>query len=219
VEVVSDGRSTRSFPRFAQAFGRALRPFEGKSHGLYIDHVSNVKVHGLPDKPRVWTLDDERGKRKSSEGEQVRVCTNCFTAYEPFLTKCPYCGFKPVPAARSSPEFVDGDLYELDPLVLAQMRGEIERIDSSGPSIPKNLIGTPAELRLRRLWGERQAAQETLRKVMSVWAGMQQTLYGLSDSELYRRFYLQFNIDVLSAQQLDRIGSEALIAAIREQWT
>jgi DNA repair protein RadD len=219
VEVVSDGRSTRSFPRFAQAFGRALRPFEGKSHGLYIDHVSNVKVHGLPDKPRVWTLDDERGKRKSSEGEQVRVCTNCFTAYEPFLTKCPYCGFKPVPAARSSPEFVDGDLYELDPLVLAQMRGEIERIDSSGPSIPKNLIGTPAELRLRRLWGERQAAQETLRKAMSVWAGMQQTLYGLSDSELYRRFYLQFNIDVLSAQQLDRIGSEALIAAIREQWT
>lgn len=219
VEVVSDGRSTKSFPRYAQAFGRALRPAAGKTHGIYIDHVSNVKVHGLPDKPRLWTLDDERGKRRQSdESASVRVCEACFNAYEPFRTSCPYCGHKPVPSNRGAPEFVDGDLIELDPFVLAQMRGEIERIDSNGPSVPRHLLGTPAELRLRRLWGERQSAQETLRQVIDYWAGIERVIHDLSDSELYRKFYHSFGVDVYTAQTFDRYNTEKLITQIRESW-
>ncbi len=196
-----------------------VRPSPGKTHGIYIDHVSNVKVHGLPDKPRHWTLDDERGKKKMTDaGEGIRVCTNCFTAYEPFLAKCPYCGFKPTPADRSGPQFVDGDLLELDPLVLAKMRGEIERIDSHGPSIPRELLGTATELRLRRLWGERMDAQRILREVLAYWAGMNRTLHGWSDNELYRRFYHEFGLDVLTAQKLERHQTEQLVIKIRESW-
>ena len=219
VEVVSDGRSTKSFPRYAQAFGRALRPADGKTHGVYIDHVSNVKVHGVPDRPRVWTLDDERGKRRAADAsDSVRVCDSCFNAYEPFRTCCPFCGHKPTPANRSTPQFVDGDLIELDPVVLMQMRGEIERIDANGPVIPLNLVGTPAEIRLRRLWNERQAAQVVLRDAMNHWAGMQQTLHGLSDSELYRKFYHEFGTDVLTAQTFGRYDTERLLEKIRESW-
>lgn len=219
VEVVSDGRSTKSFPRYAQAFGRALRPADGKTHGVYIDHVSNVKVHGVPDRPRVWTLDDERGKRRAADAsDSVRVCYFCFNAYEPFRTCCPYCGHKPTPANRSTPQFVDGDLIELDPVVLMQMRGEIERIDANGPVIPLNLVGTPAEIRLRRVWNERQAAQVVLRDAMNHWAGMQQTLHGLSDSELYRKFYHEFGTDVLTAQTFGRYDTERLLEKIRESW-
>lgn len=220
VEVVSDGRSTKSFPRYAQAFGRALRPSDGKTHGLYIDHVGNVKVHGLPDRARVWTLDDERGaRRKQDDGEiPVTVCPACFQAYEAVTNRCPFCGHKPEPVSRSAPQFVDGDLIELDPLVLMAMRGEIQRIDSHGPPIPQSLMGTPAELRLRRLWGERQDAQRELRDVMAYWAGMGRTLHGWSDSELYRRFYHTFGVDPLNACKLDRAEAEALTRKIREQW-
>ena len=49
IEVVTMARPTKSYPVFAQQFGRALRPLPGKSHGIVIDHVNNVITHRLPD--------------------------------------------------------------------------------------------------------------------------------------------------------------------------
>lgn len=55
--------------------------------------------------------------------------------FERFLKACPYCGLDvPPPADRSGPEFVDGDLYELDEVTLAAMRGEVARVDA--PVVP-----------------------------------------------------------------------------------
>ena len=202
IEVVSFGRPTASFPLYVQQFGRALRLMEGKDHAIIIDHVNNVVRHGLPDKIVEWSL-DRRGRRSSgrSDAIPIRICPNpsCIAAYERTHKCCPYCGHYPEPAARSSPEYVDGDLFELDADTLAKMRGEIARIDAN-PVIPYGAAPEVAGAIRKRHW-ERQGAQAALRNAIAWWAGLQDSI-GSSESESYRRFYFKFGVDVGNAQTL-----------------
>ena len=222
VEVVSDGAATESFARFAQRFGRGLRVLEGKKEMLYFDHVGNTLRHGLPDAPREWSL-DRRERRSSGPSDAIplRSCANptggpfgeaCSSVYERFLKTCPYCGFYPEPAERSAPEFVDGDLFELTPEVLAAMRGKVEQIDGA-PRIPQHLDAMAARGVMNR-HHERQQAQHVLRELIALWAGWQQH-QGRDDSQSYRVFFHTFGIDVLSAQALGRPDAEALAAKIQ----
>ncbi len=71
------------------------------------------------------------------------------------------CGYYSPPAARSSPEQVDGDLTELSPEVLAALRGEIERIDGA-PKVPQHLEA-PAQIAIANRHAARQKAQANLR--------------------------------------------------------
>ena len=72
---------------------------------------------------------------------------------------------------RSSPDQVDGDLQELDPAVLALMRGELARID--GPSEGSNsTVGRAIDKRHL----ERQRAQAALRDAMRLWGGWRKHL-------------------------------------------
>lgn len=220
IEVVTMARPTASYSLYAQQFGRGLRILEGKTHAIIIDHVGNVLRHGLPDKPRVWTLDArEKRPRMRDEDDEVplRICVECTAPYERIHQKCPYCGAPFVPASRARPEYVDGDLLELDPAVLAQMRGERDKIDAPADSIAAWLRsqGKP-EAAVRgyvKAHGERQTYQQALRECIAWWAGIQQQL-GRSDSESYRRFYHQFGVDVLSAQALGKPDAIALIDKI-----
>lgn len=202
IEVVSFGRPTASFPLYVQQFGRALRLMEGKDYAIIIDHVNNVVRHGLPDKVVEWSL-DRRGRRSSGKSDAIpiRICPNpsCIAAYERTHKCCPYCGHYPEPAARSSPEYVDGDLFELDAATLAKMRGEIARIDAN-PVIPYGAAPEVAGAIRKRHW-ERQGAQATLRNAIAWWAGLQDSI-GASESESYRRFYFKFGVDVGNAQAL-----------------
>lgn len=216
VEVVIMGRPTESYGLYVQQFGRALRPLAGKSHGIIIDHVGNVRRHGLPDAPRVWSLrDDNWGKKKERDPNvmPVTTCVNpdiaCFKDYPAYLPKCPFCGYKPIPAGRSKPEQVEGDLVELDPEVLAQMRGEAQTIMSLYPG----LVTDPRTAAMRKNWDERRKAQEDLRYAMSQWAWPHH-VRGETDSEIMRRFYIAFGIDVLSAQALGTKEAEALYERI-----
>lgn len=215
VEVVSMARHTASYGLFVQQFGRALRPLEGKSHAIIIDHVNNVIRHGLPDAHREWSL--ERGERKSrgkrDDGIPVRACLNvtCLAVYERIHKACPFCGHVPVPPDRSSPEVVDGDLTELDPAMLAHLRGEIQRID--GPvQIPRNVDGRVAQA-IRNRHSERQEAQTALRERIALWAGYQKHL-GRDVVETMRRFYFKFGTDVATAQTFSVRAAEELTARI-----
>lgn len=211
VEVVSMGRPTESYGLYVQQFGRALRVSEGKTHGIIIDHVGNVVRHGLPDAPRKWSLTAEQGGRKAKRDPNaipVRVCAECLLAYEATRKDCPECGYAPKPSSRSGPEFVDGDLHELDPEVLAQMRAAVERIDAPCPVDPVD----PRSGAIAKNWHLRQDAQRDLRDSISRWAGILHH-QGKEDSEIYRRFYHAFGTDVLSAQTLS--ASDAL--KLREQ--
>lgn len=225
IEVVSFARPTESFALYSQQFGRALRLMLGKEAAavhagltdegrraaiaasekpvaFIIDHVNNVLRHGLPDARREWSLDRrERRSSKKSDAIPLRVCVNdlCLQPYERVHKSCPYCGHYPPPPSRSAPEFVDGDLLELDADTLAALRGEIARVDGDFYA-PAGMPWT-AQVSARRNWTERREAQQALRNAIAWWAGLE-SAQGRGESESYRRFYHRFGLDVASAQTL-----------------
>jgi DNA repair protein RadD len=131
----------------------------------------------------------------------VRTCLNpeCLSVYERIYKQCPYCGHEVVPAGRSAPEQVDGDLHELTPEALAALRGDVRRID--GDAVTPWGASPAVAGAVRRTHWERQQAQAPLREAIALWAGWQNSL-GRADSEVYRRFYFKFGTDVMSAQTL-----------------
>ena len=214
IEVVSMGRPTESYSLFAQQFGRALRPIPGKTHAIIIDHVNNYARHGLPDVPREWSL-EPRGRRSRSTPDDViplKTCLKCLSVYTRFARECPHCGHYQAPQQRNAPEFVDGDLFELDPDTLARLRGDAERNVTASPKLPYGL--EPYAIRgVQNRHAEKIRVQYELRNAMANWAGYRKA-EGMSDSEIYRRFYYTFNIDILTAQSLGLADSNMLYSKI-----
>lgn len=199
IEVVSFARPTESFGLYSQQFGRALRPLEGKSHAIIIDHAGNVIRHGLPDAPREWSLDrrDRRSRGAVVGVIPVTACTECAAVYERVFSACPFCGHAPEPAARTAPEFVDGDLVELDAATLAKLRGEVDRVSAPWTATPSNII----EAGMRKQHNARRDAQTELRETLALYGGWR-TGEGDTLSQSQRRFYLTFGVDVMTAQTL-----------------
>lgn len=249
IEVVSMARPTKSYALFVQQFGRALRLMidpklyliwdsltneqrrahiaaSSKPHAIIIDHVNNVDPekggHGLPDALRTWSLDG-RDRRTNDNGDviPVRVCLNveCMAVYERIHVRCPYCDHKPQPVARSGPEYVDGDLMELDPATLARMRGEVEQVNKPIDDYRREILarGVPQinQHRLATKHIERLEAVEALKYSIDWWGGHQRAA-GREDSESYRRFYFKFGVDTLNAQKMG--VSEMLKLAEKINW-
>lgn len=205
IEVVSMARPTQSYGMFVQAFGRALRILAGKDYAIIIDHVGNIMRHGLPDKPRIWSLDRrEKFSRKKHDPDLIpmKTCKNpaCYGTYEATYKQCPYCGMVDVPGERGTPEQVDGDLTELDPAVLAMMRGEVIDLDDDLDLtyMPHNPV---IRMSLVKQHALKQQAQKELRDVIKLHGGHHQSL-GIDQPESWKRFYFRFNIDIMSAQSL-----------------
>lgn len=233
LEVVSFARHTESFAIFSQQLGRVLRIMEGKGIAIVIDHVGNVGRHVLigtdeetgelyMSLDRAWNLDRRERRCKKDKDEDLlntRVCTGCTGEYIAILKVCPYCGVRHEydAAARSAPEFVDGDLTELNAATLAAMRGEVALVDRPDYMVRADMerggapgIAAGGAAKQHRL---RQEAQTVLRESIAWWAGYQRAA-GRPDSESYRRFYHSFRIDVLSAQALGRPAAEELTGKI-----
>lgn len=200
VEVVIMARPTESYGLYVQQFGRALRTLLGKTFGIIIDHVGNVIRHGLPDRPIVWKLfDEEVGKRRKRDPDlmPITTCTACYKPYEAFHPKCPFCENKPEPAGRSTPQQVAGDLIELDPAILAKMRGDAESVMRENPVT----VTDARTAMISRGWNERIEAQKELRDTIATWAWKYHAA-GETDSEIHRRFWYRFGNDVLTVQTL-----------------
>ena len=222
IEAVSFARPTRSWPLYCQSFGRALRPMPGKQYAIIIDHVGNIAGpygHGLPDRPREHTLDSRERRSAERDPFGLKACQRCMGVYERFHYRCPYCGETPSVSQRSAPEFVDGDLVELDAETLARMRGEAERVDMPSDLYAKELhrrgcpeIGIRANVKRHEA---KQAAQERLRTAMAWWRGIQ-VEQGYSERQSYRVFYLTFGIDALSARALQEKEADALCRRITQ---
>lgn len=220
IEVVSMARPTQSYALFAQQFGRALRILEGKTCAIIIDHVRNIMRHGLPDAPRVWSLDRRDKRAGTSKGPDVlpvKACPECTGIYEVHHKACPFCGHVIVPLLRSGPEFVDGDLAELDAATLAKMRGEIAMADLEPSVVAQRALkkGVPrvGALGHANRHERMQEAQKELRESMAWWAGYQQSL-GRDMRESHVRFYHAFGVDVMSAQALGKNEAEALTGKV-----
>jgi DNA repair protein RadD len=226
IEVVSFARPTQSFALYSQQWGRALRLMvpaaltatwdslgdaerlraiagSEKPVAWIIDHVGNLMRHGgPPDKRCDWSLDRrERRGGKKSDAIPIRICANpdCLQSYERVHKVCPYCDFYPEPAERSGPDFVDGDLTELDAAALAALRGDIVRVD--GDFYAPQGLDHNATKAARKRHAERQGGQQSLRNAIAWWAGSE-AARGYGESESYRRFYFRFGIDVANAQLL-----------------
>ena len=221
VETVIMARPTASLGVYMQQFGRALRPLDGKTHGLVIDHVSNWKRHGLPDRPRYWSLDrrDKRAKREADPDDiPLTACRSCSRPYERIYPACPYCGHQPVPAGGGRTiEQVDGDLMLLDRDKLAELRAAMEIEAPAALEARVAAVAGPiaAKGAVNRLF-ERHAAQERLRETIEQWAGVRRHM-GEEDSVIQRRFYHALGVDVLTAMSGRRGEMESLAQQI-EGW-
>lgn len=229
LEVVSFVRPTASYGLYTQQFGRALRLnvtaeqnrmwdaytveqrlsilAQGpKPRATIIDHVGNVILHrGPPDwRQTPWTLDARNRRTKATDGIPLRACVNeeCLQPYERMYPACPYCGCEPpVPAERSRPEHVDGDLTLYTPELLAQLFGERAKVD--GPAaIPYN-VQPVVVAAVKKRHAERQQAQRVLRETMALAMPP-----NVDERINNRRFFLTHGIDTLAAQALG--STEAL---------
>jgi superfamily II DNA or RNA helicase len=219
IEVVIMGRATQSYGLYVQQFGRTLRKMEGKGKALIIDHVGNVLRHGLPDSPKAWSLDArEKRKRKKFDEDDIPLkrCDECTRPYEAVLIACPYCHAEPKPMRRGKVSQVDGDLFLLDPSILAQMRGEVERIDEDPAAVMNRVFhaaGTGAAIVARDRHAQRQRAQAALRAAMSWWSGFQ-VKQERCQREAQRRFFYRYGIDPVSARALGTEDAHKLKAVI-----
>lgn len=230
IEVISMARPTASFQLYAQQTGRALRIMVSdelnsiwhtltdeerlariaaspKPKAIIIDHVGNWLRHGLPDVRQEYTLANREKTERKNKGSHMRTCLNplCMQPYERFLMTCPHCREPWIPQGRSTPEEVDGDMNEVDPNVLALLRGEIDRIDGPPPNAGPGIIGRSIAKNHRN----RQAAQRTLRESMALWGGWQ-IHQGYSEREAQKRFYIVYGVDVVSACILNTAEASAL---------
>lgn len=241
LDVVSDGVPTQSFGKLSQKFGRMLRvsvrkeladrwdeftdeerrahiAASDKPYGIFIDHVGNIeslsKDFGLPDTFSRWTL-DRRERRSSSAPSDVvptTSCAMCTRSYERLYPACPYCGYAPEPVSRKGPEYVDGDLFELDAETLARMRGETADAQLA-PSIPWG--ATPAIAQsLQNKHYEKMQARARLQETIDLWAGWR-AAQGDTPSMAMRRFYHSFGTDVESTKSLTRADADKLNEGIR----
>lgn len=226
IEAVQDVAATESFGRFVQRAGRMLRLKEGKEFGRYVDHVGNIQRHAtlveyadgakIEISHREWSLDRREKNSGKNEKSEVRPCAGCAGTYARYLKACPYCG-EPIPAPsetqRGNIEWVDGDLYELDPEVLARAQGDVlgaretpeamrDRLTAQHVSVP----GVMANVKRQR---ERLDALVKLDVSLSVWAGYRRA-EGLSDSEIFRKFYLTYGMSWLEAQALKAADADKL---------
>lgn len=224
-------RPTQSLNKFLQMCGRVLRVLYGKGydletkegrraaiangdkpHAIIIDPVRNWERHGMPDWPRVWSLlGKEKGTRGTSDTIPQRVCLGCAQPYEAFFKVCPYCGLEHVPAGRSLPEQVDGDLFELNTEAMAAMFEKMRKAELSDEEFKLDLfarnvpqIGHSQQLKAHN---EAKYRREVLRQLVGWWVGMQQ---GREMSEIHRRFYHRFGVDIGSAFTLDAKQTDAL---------
>jgi superfamily II DNA or RNA helicase len=86
-------RPTQSIGLYRQQVGRALRPSDGKSHAIILDHAGNVARHGLPEDVIEWRLEGRSREAVKAEAQvKVRICPKCYAAQYPGSSACKFCG-------------------------------------------------------------------------------------------------------------------------------
>src|SRR5262245_29806771 len=108
-------RPTKKMGLYRQMIGRGLRPADGKSDVVILDHSGAVFRHGLPEDRVEWTLDPDlratapdHTKRLSRHESKLIECSQCSTLRVGGLA-CPNCGFLP----KRPAEFVANAAGEL----------------------------------------------------------------------------------------------------------
>lgn len=230
IEVVMMARPTASYSLYAQQFGRGLRLLidpaymsqwenytpeqrlavianSQKPVAHIHDHVGNVlHFFGPPDKPREWSLERKTARRSGpTDAIPLRVCTNamCLQPFERFYPSCPYCGTPvPVPADRSLPEQVDGDITLYTPEMLRALFG-VDSVEDALKVQPKQFCAVPPGVALptvraiQRRHHEKLAEQQRLSELMPLVMPPAR-----DERQNMRAFFLRYGVDVAQARLL-----------------
>lgn len=224
IEVVIMARPTKSLGKFLQMCGRGLRPAENKPYLILIDHVGNVKDHGLPDNRRNWTLD--RIIRRKKKINLLRICANhfCNSPYDRLLSQCPYCGLEDTSGpsrsggggGRISPKTVDGDLVMLDPDTLRELEANTRLED---PAMTAQRVskaaGGPAGLKAMENQRLRIETQKELTEVIAQWAGHRKR-HGLTDRMIHKDFYIRYEKTIWESLGEPRADMLSTIEELKE---
>lgn len=111
-------RPTQSLSLFIQQSMRGMRYRPGKT-SIIIDHVDNVRRHGLPDAKREWSLTAKKSSGGGGPEIKVTQCVNCFAAYPPDSKECPECGH--VPEVKEQKEYEVDKTAELQEVTKADV--------------------------------------------------------------------------------------------------
>lgn len=178
-----------------------------KPYGVLIDLVGNVgqqfkigdyEYVGLPEGFAKWTLDRRTRARGPSDAIPVRKCRKCLKDYERTDSVCPFCGeTAPEPAQRGTIQAVDGDVFELQGELLAQMRGNVlEALEGGGKVSDDWLASDPRTAGMARAAAQsKEASIRALMAHIDKWAAST----GFDHAKNTRVFYYKFGMDVLTA--------------------
>jgi len=106
-------RPTKSLIRYLQMAGRVLRPADGKTRALILDHSGTVKHLGFPTDDLPLELDDGKPKKSAQAKKKEKLPTACAKcSFMKTAHKCPACGF--APEKQSDVHMADGELVKQD---------------------------------------------------------------------------------------------------------
>jgi superfamily II DNA or RNA helicase len=222
VEIVSLARPTMSLGKYLQTIGRALRPAPNKEYALIIDHVGNIKRHGLPCTERKWSLD--RPEKRRNLESLVRICNGCAAAYERSLTECPFCGLEATSktrdgGGRTPPDQVDGDLFLIDPDTLRELEHAtiLETPESIGQRVgaAAGLIAGKSAAKKQR---ERIEVQQKLAEVVANWAGQMKSK-GMTDRQIHKEYYIKFGKTISQSLAEPRLQMTEMIEELSDYAT
>lgn len=148
-----------------------------------------------------------------SHGHLTEIPLPCAKPYERIFAACPHCGFFPEPLTRTDPEHVEGDLMLLDADTLAELYAQVRvatmTVEEHGLWMTQKRVPNIARGKQHKAHVEKLQEQEHLKHVMRYWGGWRKQ-QGDTDSQMQRRFFHLFGVDVLSAQASNRAEAEAL---------
>lgn len=129
VSCVSIVRPTMSLSLFLQMAGRAMRPADGKSDCIVLDHGGCIRRPGFghPSSEREWTLDGEMkratGKKIRDIDDIVKVCPECDFVNAENATKCSECGYTFFRKERK----------------ITHVKGDLELVSESEQPVPEKI--------------------------------------------------------------------------------
>lgn len=145
-------RPTQSLALYIQMVGRALRPADGKPHAIIIDMAGNVTRHGLPDDDREWSLEGLPKRNKKNNEPSIKICEQCFAANENFSRFCTNCGHEFKVKPRSEIKKEDGDLVEVDKLLLKKHKKQEQAMAKTLDELVE--LGKKRGYKNARYWAE-----------------------------------------------------------------
>lgn len=234
-------RRTTSYSLYKQQFGRMLRPSDGKSYGILLDHVGNTQfmmstyhLHKPHDDPE-WTLDSlaENKKRDDEDEEDIETmqCSECsffgvvedFTDEDTGKVECPECGHVETEEETETRvrelKIKQGDLVELENDIIDEILSQRENMYVPVPEFANTLSNNfHAKGAAVNNHARRQTSLNVLRHWIQEWSLLKWEKTQSSVKMVQLDFELQFKINIFKAQSISEPQMNKLTSAIQRDY-